>query len=248
MWLALALLLAGRRLSGAFGAPLNAPELWAVGALQALAATGLRALWKQWALPAADSWTATFARFAPSAALWITAGSVSLRGASAGGLVGCWALVMGAEIWNWKSRSGPPSSSVAAAAPPGFDEPERSRQPVVQSWREDQNQDDDENDVFQRLTRARDSKGRDVLYGTLRADLAADQRTVAMHVAFCPPFATTPHVDVEQTVGPDVRIKLGQVLPYGARLDARLVRPPRQPSSVVVGIHVRAPNTEPITA
>lgn len=245
LWLVLALLLAGRRLAGALAVPLGVRELLVVGVVQALAATGLRAAWQEWAPPVTRPWIGTFARCAPSAALWITAGTVSLRGAPAVGLAGCWALVIAAEIWNWRSRSSPPASSGLAAEPPGGIEPSRSHRPVVRPWREDQTQDEDENDVFQRLTRARDPEGRDVLYGTLRADLAADQRMVAFHVAFCPPFATTPSVDVEQTSGPDVRIKLGQVLPYGARLDARLVRAPRQPSSVVVGIHVQAADTEP---
>jgi hypothetical protein len=39
---------------------------------------------------------------------------------------------------------------------------------------------------------------------------------------------------VEQTEGPDVRIKTGQVLPYGVRLDLKLAATPKEPTSILI--------------
>jgi hypothetical protein len=177
--------------------------------------------------------------------MWITAAAVSVPGSAAGGIVGCWALVIAAETGHWWLRPRPPAADATVTNPPDKARPRQETRPATPPWQEEPTLDDGEHDVFQRLTRARDPRGQDILYGTLRADLAADQRTVALHVAFCPPFATTPDVDVEQTSGPDVRIKIGQVLPYGARLDARLVRAPRHAGRIVVGIHVREAAADP---
>ena len=52
--------------------------------------------------------------------------------------------------------------------------------------------------------------------------LAAGQRTHNVHLAFCPPFARTPELAVEQVDGPRCRIKTVQLLPYGARLEVKL--------------------------
>ena len=62
----------------------------------------------------------------------------------------------------------------------------------------------------------------DTCYGWLRATFEAGQRTESIHVAFCPPFLQTPKMHVEQLDGPTTRIKVAQLLPYGARLELRL--------------------------
>ncbi len=78
-------------------------------------------------------------------------------------------------------------------------------------------------DVLQQLIRRRAADGGEILSGWLRVPLAASQRTANVHVAFCPPFPRTPQVAVEQLDGPAARIKKVQVLPYGVRLDLKLV-------------------------
>ena len=50
-------------------------------------------------------------------------------------------------------------------------------------------------------------------------------RTATAHVAFCPPFAERPQFDVRRTAGPACRVKLGQLLPQGARIEIKLHAP-----------------------
>lgn len=80
----------------------------------------------------------------------------------------------------------------------------------------------DDRVVLQRLTRLRDSDGRESLFGSLRADFDPGQRAAQIYVGFCPPFDGTPTIDVEQSDGPPARITVGHVLPHGARIDVRL--------------------------
>jgi hypothetical protein len=93
-------------------------------------------------------------------------------------------------------------------------------------------------DVTQQFTRSVAADGSDVLSGWLRLELAAGQRVGSGHVAFCPPFAHVPELTVTQRDGPPARIKAGQVLAYGARLDVRSANPATEP--VVVLLHVLA--------
>jgi len=76
-------------------------------------------------------------------------------------------------------------------------------------------------DVVQQLTRSQ-AGDRDVLSGWLRLEFAPGQRNAAAHVAFCPPFARLPLVEVAQLDGPSGRIKTAQVLPFGVRLEVKL--------------------------
>jgi hypothetical protein len=67
--------------------------------------------------------------------------------------------------------------------------------------------------------------GSESIRAVLSPRLSLGQRTIILHLAFCPPFAQTPEIEFEQESGPAARIKLGQSLPYGARLDVKLQSP-----------------------
>ncbi len=99
--------------------------------------------------------------------------------------------------------------------------------------------------VLQQLVRSRASDGTESLHGWLRVPLAANQRTAAVHVAFCPPFAAAPRVDVEQREGPAARIKPAQVLPYGARFDLKLAEPTEISTFILLELSAE---TKPATA
>ena len=71
--------------------------------------------------------------------------------------------------------------------------------------------------MTQQLSRSRSAEG-DAIHGTLLAEFAPGERTVTLHVAFCPPFERLPQVDAEAD-GCDVHVV--QILHQGARLDAR---------------------------
>ncbi len=77
--------------------------------------------------------------------------------------------------------------------------------------------------ILQQLKRVRDPSGREIIYGTIRAELGPGERTTSLHVSFCPPLDAVPKFELEQIDGPQSRIKAGRVLAYGARIDVRLV-------------------------
>jgi hypothetical protein len=74
--------------------------------------------------------------------------------------------------------------------------------------------------------------------------LAPGQRSANLHLAFCPPFARSPRISVQQREGPAARVKEGQLLPYGARLDLKLAQAAETATSLVLEILVHADATE----
>ncbi len=241
-WLLLAvgLFLLVRRLSGALVEPLSPSALLVLGALAALAAWSARTAWR-----GASSWVAgsepkatapmtasasdLFVRFAPSVALLSMAAALSLPGTQTSALALFWALLVSSELethfrlrrrWARRFSPGRQAGAKELSVPPF------------------QHDEHDEH-IVQQLTRVRDAELGEMVYGTLRADFEPNQRSVSLHVAFCPPFAMTPQMDIEQTDGPESRLKLGQVLPYGARIDVRLRQAFTEPQRVVIELCAR---------
>jgi hypothetical protein len=89
-------------------------------------------------------------------------------------------------------------------------------------------------EVMQQLTRSQAADGTEELFGWIRLPFAAGQRTGSIHIAFCPPLAVTPEVEVEQIEGPDARVKTAQLLPYGARFDLKLNAAAEDATTVVL--------------
>ena len=83
----------------------------------------------------------------------------------------------------------------------------------------------DDRRVRQQMTRTLEANGSDVCRGTARAEFVVGQRTAAIHLAFCPPFAAVPklEIDVDDDLG--ATVKIGQALPYAARIDVKLPQP-----------------------
>ncbi|HEY4313430.1 MAG TPA: hypothetical protein VGN12_28525 [Pirellulales bacterium] len=79
--------------------------------------------------------------------------------------------------------------------------------------------------MAQRFERLQSADGRDVLAGMTTMQFTAGQVTAHVHLAFCPPFAHVPRIDYRQIAGPAARLKLGQVLPHGVRIDVKLAAP-----------------------
>jgi hypothetical protein len=75
--------------------------------------------------------------------------------------------------------------------------------------------------VDQQFIRRRTAEGEEVLEGALRVQFVPGQRAATAHVSFCPPFERTPHIGFEQSDGPEARIRLEQVLPFGARFEIK---------------------------
>jgi len=169
--------------------------------------------------------------------------ALSLPGTSHAGLAAFWGLVVAEELWTWRNLVRPSTHRNHPAPPPTTQaDPEPQIEPQVEpnlpptgavAPAETLSQLLEE-DVLQHLTRSRSAEGVDQLSGWLRTPFVAGQRTATVHVAFCPPFAKTPGLEVEQCDGPPARIKTAQVLPHGARLDLKLAQAAETPVAVVL--------------
>lgn len=108
----------------------------------------------------------------------------------------------------------------AEPAAPHFDLPphDQGAEPLARAPYEPEQREQ----LIQQLTRLTTAAGADRLQATLYAQLPIRSRTTSVHVAFCPPFASLPHVEFEQADGPAARIKLAQLLVHGARFDVKL--------------------------
>ncbi len=81
--------------------------------------------------------------------------------------------------------------------------------------------------IVQQLFRLQDEQHHEVIYGTVRADFVAGQRTAVVHVGFCPPLTYLPEIEAEALPGSRLqgslaKIKVVQALAHGTRLDIRL--------------------------
>lgn len=95
--------------------------------------------------------------------------------------------------------------------------------------------------VNQQLTRSTEADGRDVCRGSARAEFTVGQRAASIHLAFCPPFATTPQLEAVVSDAFDATVKVGQVWPYAARLDVKLSTPAAAAHDVLVAFTATSP-------
>ena len=231
------LLLAGaafwwRRFDGALTAPLAWPGLLAVGlflaALAALARGAGRALAGK--EPAARRLPL---ECSVSASAVSVAAALSLPGTGWLGLVLCWGALAAEECWAWQPALWPGRASRALGATVGGAAEAGPWGPGRPTG-----------DVIQQITRRRAVDGREALSGWLRVPLAAGQRSASVHVAFCPPLQHAPQMIVEQREGPPARIRAVQVLPYGARLDVKLIQPSPTPVDLLLEFTAQAAGTD----
>ncbi len=66
-----------------------------------------------------------------------------------------------------------------------------------------------------------DRAGTKTVSGVARLTFRPGERQAELHLAFCPSFPAAPEFHVEQSGGPDVRVKTTQVMPYGVRLEVQ---------------------------
>lgn len=250
MFVCAALVLALRRVSGALVHPLSIAILIPAGFFAAISAFGIRMLWRHSTQRIAPSRGDLIMDVLLGTSLPIFAAALSLPGTSAWGLAFFWLLIAAYEIWAWAPRAGhwfrrprhektdpkqfriDPAQSVAARIEPAGALPgaisNSLTAPILPA-----------KGVTQQLTRSTTAQGGDLLCGALRLDLAAGQRTGNLHVAFCPPFADTPEITAVQADGPEARIKIAQLLPYGIRMDVKLLTPSDERAGVLVQFSAR---------
>ena len=265
---AAALVLVWRRLAGALASPLPSSAMLLVGLTSAGAAACVRFPWKHAPRPGGHSgrldrsqalrWLALTS---PSISLLAIGAALTLPGTPVGGLLVFWAVLGVEELYTWRPRLGrhrrsrptalsaslsaaiavpapstsktdsalPAELAAAAATAAAFQPPTVELPPVVPAL-----------EVLQQLTRRHAADGSEDLSGWLRMPFAPGQRTASLHVAFCPPFARTPEVSAQQLDGPAVRIKTGQLLPYGVRLDLKLASAADSAADVLLRFSARS--------
>jgi len=88
--------------------------------------------------------------------------------------------------------------------------------------------------VTQQLTRGVDAARGEYVVGVLTVDFAPGQRTEILHVAFCPPLARPPRIQIQPVDGPPLTATVGQAETFGARFELRLARAWEEPQRAVV--------------
>ncbi len=230
----IAVILGWRRAAGAIATPLDLAGLLLAALLVATCAAGARLAWLSAAGAASTGPARAVSRLDMALATLVSLVVlaigllVCLPGTTiTGGLV-LWITLSAEELFAWRLVVGRRplgavdataglSSRAAVASPRGHGGTVSSGAtaglPGIPAPGEE---------VLQQLTRSRTADGGELLSGWLRVDLAAGQRTANLHVAFCPPFARTPRISVQQVGGPEARVKTVQALPYGVRFDLKV--------------------------
>jgi hypothetical protein len=245
LFVCVALVFAWRRLSGALVIPLSPALLIASGLLMGAMALGIRTLQQR------ASHGGPVLDLLLGGSLLIFAAALTLPGADTVTLSFFWLFLLAEEIWIWQSRavrlirrlSGkkapfrPIRVDVAQSLLPHLEPiqtiPAADAEPLsTPAW--------PAKDVTQQLVRSVAADGSELISGWLRLNFAPGQRTGNIHIAFCPPFARTPELSVAQLNGPQSRIKIAQLLPYGARLELKLVAFSPESTAVLLQFSARA--------
>lgn len=202
-----------RRLGGALAAPLNGPSLLLVGALAVVVAVLVRRANQSRAGQTGFPFHRPLG-WGISAAVVMIGIALSLPATNPIALLCFWGLLAVEEAWAWRRAVLRLRSSRLQAA----DEDARGASSDALNDRDRGLPET----AIQHLTRSRLPDGSETLSGWVRVPWVAGQRVASVHVAFCPPFPSTPEVRVEQCEGPAAQIKTVQVLPYGVRFDLKL--------------------------
>jgi hypothetical protein len=247
LWFA-ALLIAWRRLARTISVPLQPALLVSVGGLVVIAAAGVRLVWRY---PPAESRSAPTDWLVPllaTAAVLALGAAVSLPGTDPRGLVAFWAMLGAEELWAWRPatwRRQPGRRKAQPSSPPAevgtLQRRTADRPPVAVTEGRPADH------VLQQLTRSQAADGGEQLSGWLRAPFAAGQRTATVHLAFCPQFAETPELTVEQLDGPEILRINKAVFSFGARLDLKLAAPAEEPLALLLQFSARSKPPAPPT-
>ncbi len=254
---AAALTVVARRFAGALQIPLAPPALWLIATLIGAASIGIHL--------AVLSRAARAGRCLGLAVMAVTSLAVAglalgvcLPGTSTGGQFVLCTLLLAEQSWAWAryirqaveppAGMSPDSLGVSAGVSGNANTVEHVNHRAHHASSVEALVDSDvgvlSKDVTQQLVRTQTADGAEQICGRLRIAFAAGQRTGSVHVAFCPPLAATPEVEVEQLDGPPARIKTAQLLPYGARLDLKLAAAADEQTSVLLQFSARTVSRE----
>jgi hypothetical protein len=261
LFLSAVLLLAFRRIFGALVNPLPVFWLIFVGVLAGLLVESFRAAGRFAARRKTSFRHDLVFKIVITVSLLILAATLSLPGTNVGALAFFWLFLIGEETWAWRRavRKGTDrrrknieslfqNSPLPLGEGPGVraerleaivNPLEIVEPPDIADDEESTPSDQPGEEVTQQLIRSLAADGIETLSGWLRLRFSPGQRTGNAHVAFCPPFPQTPELTVSQLDGPEARIKIAQLLPYGARLELKLLASYEEPSNVLLQFSAR---------
>lgn len=239
--------LLARRMSGAFENGIGSP--WLLSLAVCLPAVGhlLRIGWRQ---TIHDRRLLLVAFAASSFAVLLAAASLPTNGAATGEIIALCGVLLAGEFASWYSLGhfGAPSRRSPAASATSVvggesevDDPSDTDEDngTDEDFEGELEDEDIPGDLFQQLTRTRQSSGESVS-GLVRVEFERGQRTQAAHVAFCPPLTGNVRVQSQQIDGPAATIKSGEVQSFGVRFDLRLKDPADGPINVLFHFDARA--------
>jgi hypothetical protein len=83
------------------------------------------------------------------------------------------------------------------------------------------------------------SSGAECIRGRIQLEVPAGARTVHGHLGFCPAFGTMPEVKVETPYdGVEATVTAAEIVPWGVRIECRLAEPAEEP--IMIPVLVRA--------
>lgn len=231
-----AMVLVLRRSAGGLTTPLSTPALAACGATLALASIAMRVL-QPGTGHASEFWRTAW-RAAPTAANVLIASSLSIRGTPSGGVFALWMLAALGELagqlicqWSAARARSELGANRARTALGTSDGPALAI--ITPSASHDHEARADDDGISQRFIRRCDERGRELLSGWLRVDIAPGERTKFAHVAFCPPLLNSPQCEID-LADDQASAAVAQVLPQGARFELKLPRPATAPTSIAL--------------
>ena len=249
----LSLVLIARRVGGGFQRPLQPQAFVTTALILASVSASLRLIWLGSASTRLSGWNDLVLVGLPTAASAIIGVSVMLPGSSAMALTAFWLILLAGEGLVWGSvvvrrrarnrhrapaATSCPVNEASASQTDSRDAMETAA--VLPRIGDDQYPPEH---VSQQLVRSCDASGYDTVQARLRGALAPGQRALSLHVAFCPPLESTPQVELRQLDGAAAQIKVGQVLPYGVRVDVRLQHFSEDTEVVLIELLARVAST-----
>jgi hypothetical protein len=140
-----------------------------------------------------------------------------------------------------KDRGGRPRRRPATARPPPRRRPETPPPPASDRGLPAEDDAAAGDVVRQRLVRRETADGRDTVAGELRIAVPLGARLASGHVGFCPSFQQLPSVEVATDYdGVEAVVTVGELLPWGVRIDCRLAEPAEEPLDIPVSFVARA--------
>ena len=214
-----ALLLLARRLSGALSQPLEFGPALSVALLLAGSTWLLRLAAIRLAV---NEWQRQALVVTITAMTWTTVVALTLSNMSPLAVLALWLPVVAAEIaWRVLPRAEREGSRGA-----GEQGSRRAGETGVSATALPAN-------VLQQLARVRDGDVERVS-GVVRLDFAAEEQTTALHLAFSPPLAREPRLELAAIDAAGVTVRATDCRAYGVRLEAKRGREAGSELSVLV--------------